>query len=105
MDYMTIHLILQGIQLTAALLTGAECICIISGGHTKEVVLWACDTICMQARRKKNRLWDYDRWEEFLRVNGAAYHYGKWINPISYLTLCMALAGVGLVIGFSRGLE
>lgn len=104
MDYMTIHRILQGIQLTAALLTGAECICIISGGQTKEVVLRACDTICMQARRKKNRLWDYDRWEEFLRVNGAAYHYGKWINPISYLTLCLALAGAGLVIGLSRGL-
>ncbi len=104
MDFITIHRILQGIQLTAALLTGAECICILSGGHAKEVVLRACDTICMQARRKKSRLWDYDRWEEFLRVNGAAYHFGKWINPVSYLTLCLALGGVGLVIGFSRGM-
>lgn len=104
MDYMTIHRILQGIQLTAALLTGVECICIISGGRTREVVLRARDTICMQARRRKNRLWDYDRCEEFLRVNGAAYHYGRWINPISYLTLCLALGGIGLVIGLSRGL-
>ena len=104
MDYMTIHRILQGIQLMAALLTGAECICIVSGGHTKEVVLRACDTICMQARQRKGRLWDYDRWEEFLRINGAAYHYGKWINPVSYLTLCLALSCAGLMIGFSRGI-
>ena len=104
MDYMTIHRILQGIQLTTALLIGIEWICLMSRGNTGEVVLRAYDTFCMHARSKKNKLWDYEKWEEFLRVNGAAYHYGKWINPVSYLTLCLALAGAGFLIGLSWGL-
>ena len=104
MDYITIHRILQGIQVTTALLIGIEWICLMSGGHTGEVVLRAYDTFCMQARSRKSRLWDYEKWEEFLRVNGAAYHYGKWINPVSYLTLCLVLAGAGFLIGLAWGL-
>lgn len=99
MDYITIHRILQGIQLAAALLIGLEWGCMAARGHTGEVVLRAYDTICMHARRKKGRLWDYDKWEVFLRVNGAAYHYGTWINPVSYLTLCLVLAGAGFLTG------
>lgn len=104
MEYLTIHRILQGIQLVTALLIGVEWVCVMSGGHTGEVVLRAYDTFCMHARGKKGRLWDYEKWEAFLRVNGAAYHFGKWVNPVSYLTLCLALAGAGFLIGLSRGL-
>lgn len=104
MEYLTIHRILQGIQLVTALLIGVEWVCVMSGGHTGGVVLRAYDTFCMHARGKKGRLWDYEKWEAFLRVNGAAYHFGKWINPVSYLTLCLALAGAGFLIGLSRGL-
>lgn len=68
------------------------------------MVLRAYDTFCMQARSRKSRLWDYEKWEEFLRVNGAAYHYGKWINPVSYLTLCLVTAGAGFLIGLAWGL-
>ncbi len=104
MEYITIHRILQGIQLTAALLTGLEWIILARRGRTGEVVLKAYDTVCMRARRKKGRWWDYEKWESFLRVNGAACHYGGWINPVSYLTLCMVLAGAGLVTGlFAMG--
>lgn len=99
MEYITIHRILQGIQLTAALLIGLEWILLARRGQTGDVVLKAYDTVCMHARRKKGRWWDYEKWEAFLRVNGAAYHYGSWINPVSYLTLCLLLAGAGLLIG------
>ncbi len=99
MEYITIHRILQGIQLTAALLIGLEWIILARRGQTGEVVLKAYDTVCMHARQKKGRWWDYEKWEAFLRVNGAAYHYGSWINPVSYLTLCLLLAGAGLLIG------
>lgn len=104
MEYVTIHRILQGIQLVTALLIGVEWICLMSGGHTGEVVLRAYDTFCMHARGKKGKLWDYERWETFLRVNGASYHFGKWINPVSYTTLCLALTGAGFVIGLRFGL-
>ncbi len=101
MEYITIHRILQGIQLTAALLTGLAWVCMSPRGQTGEVVLKAYDTICMRARQRKGKLLDYGKWENFLRVNGASYHYGKWINPVSYLTLCLLLAGAGFLIGLS----
>lgn len=104
MNFIMIHKILRGVQLTAALLIGIEWVCLIARGNTGEVVLRAYDTICMHARRKKGMLWDYEKWEEFLRANGATYHYGKWINPVSYVTLCVILAGVGFVIGLSWGI-
>lgn len=104
MEEMTIHRILQGIQLFMALLIGLQWIRLAAGGRTGEVVLRAYDTLCMHARQKKGRLWDYEKWEEFLRVNGAGYHYGRWINPVSYLTICLALTGAGFLIGLSQGL-
>lgn len=103
MDYFTVHRILQGVQLTAALLIGAEWICLLTRRHAGEVVLRAYDTFCMRVRQKKGRFWDYEKWEEFLRVNGAPYHYGRWINPVSYLTLCLVLAAAGFFIGLSWG--
>ncbi len=46
----------------------------------------------------KNSRW-YHRTKDWLIRNGAVYHYGKWIQPASYLTLRIVLAlagGVGL---------
>lgn len=104
MNEMTLYRILQAVQLLMALLIGLQWFQMVSGGRTGEVVLRAYDTLCMRARRRKGRFWDYEKWEEFLRTNGAAYHYGRWINPVSYLTLCLALAGAGCIIGLSLGI-
>lgn len=104
MDYITIHRMLRGIQLTAALLIGAEWLCFMSGRQAGEAVLRAYDMFCMHARRRKGRFWDYGKWEEYLRAKGAAYHYGKWINPVSYLTLIAVMAGAGFLIGLNWGL-
>lgn len=104
MNEVTIHKILQAVQLLMALLVGLQLLRMALGGRTGEVVLRAYDTLCMHARRKKGRFWDYQKWEEFLRTNGAAYHYGGWINPVSYLTLCLVLAGAGCIIGLYLGI-
>lgn len=53
MDYITIHRILQGIQLTAAILIGLEWVSLAARGHAKGAVLRAYDTICMHARQKR----------------------------------------------------
>lgn len=104
MEEITIHRLLQGVHLLLALMIGAQLITLARDRYAGEVVLRAYDSVCMHIRRKKGRLWDYDKWEEYLRVNGASYHYGSWINPISYLTLCLALAGTGLIIGLFQGI-
>ncbi len=104
MNEMTLHRILQAVQLLMALLIGLQLFQMVRGGRTGDVVLRAYDTLCMHARGKKGRFWDYEKWEEFLRINGAAYHYGSWINPVSYLTVCLILAGAGCIIGLSLGI-
>lgn len=35
----------------------------------------------------------------WLHRNGAAFHYGRWVNPIRFLTLRIVLAVIGLLIG------
>lgn len=50
----------------------------------------------MLKERGKNSKW-YKCTEERLIRNGAVYHYGKWIQPASYLTLRIVLALAGFV--------
>lgn len=54
--------------------------------------------------RGKSSGW-YGRTEAWLVKNGAAFHYGKWINPTSYLALCivLSLAGFLALSGISVG--
>lgn len=72
--------------------------------HPKEILLQAYETICMQAKLSQSSFFDYERWERYLCVNGAAYHYGSWINPVSYMALCLILALCGLAIGLMGGI-
>ncbi len=75
-------------------------------GHTARpgrLVLRAYETICMRAKKRKGGLFEYDRWERYLCMHGATYHYGSWIEPVSYLAICLCLGLIGLAIGFSFG--
>lgn len=65
----------------------------------KKVVLRAYEAICMKAKKEKRSWWDYDKWDDFLTANGAGYHYGKWMNPVSYMALCIVAGISGFAIG------
>lgn len=65
----------------------------------KKIMINAYEVLYMQARRKKYVWWDYDKWDRYLTANGAVYHYGKWINPISYMGLCCVSCVGGFTIG------
>lgn len=75
-------------------------------GHTAKpgkIVLQAYETICMQAKKSKKGLLEYERWERYLCMHGAAYHYGSWIEPVSYLAICFSIGLMGLAIGLAFG--
>ena len=57
-------------------------------------------------KEKKKGFFNYDRMNEFLISNGAAFHYGSWIDPIKYFALCFitAVALFVIVIQFNVGL-
>lgn len=65
----------------------------------QKIVIDAYEVLCVRARQEKYVWWDYDKWDKYLTANGAIYHYGKWMNPISYMGLC-CVSGVG---GFTVG--
>lgn len=100
---MEIHQFILIIQMTAAVLIMAELIYIGYAVSPKEVILQAYENICMQAKKSQKGFFEYERWEQYLRINGAVYHYGTWINPVSYMALCLILALSGLAVGLMGG--
>lgn len=74
----------------------AAFLCLLWGWKPRGHLIRAYDNICMHLKTHSGSLWNYDRWEEFLRKNGAKYHLGKWINPISFImvSFCMGLLGL-----------
>lgn len=65
----------------------------------KRLILHTYEVICMKARNEKRSWWDYDKWEDFLLANGAGYHYGKWMNPVAYISTCIVVGGCCFSIG------
>ena len=94
---------LLAVQIAASAAMFLTLVCWGIKGHPREVVLKAYDMVCMGAKKKRGRLWNYESMERFLRINGAAYHYGKWINPVSYTFLCCAMSGAGIILGMYFG--
>ena len=62
-------------------------------------VLDAYDNICMMLKNHSGPLWSYDRWAAFLRMNGAEYHLGKWVNPFSFFLLSGGTGLLGCFLG------
>lgn len=99
--------VLQGVLRIAQIVAGSMVFAILvyigSTAKPGKVMLKAYETICMQAKKSKGGLFDYERWEHYLQINGALYHYGSWINPVSYLAICFLIGLMGVAIGLSAG--
>lgn len=48
--------------------------------------------------KSRDSTW-YQQTEEWLLKKGAAFHFGNWIQPASWLTLNLAMSFVGFIIG------
>lgn len=103
-DVSKIRLMLMLDELVISLLIFAVLLAISKGRKPGELVLKAYENICMQARKSSHSFFDYERWETYLRVHGAGYFYGSWMNPVTYLAICIITGGIGLVLGFSFGI-
>ena len=62
-------------------------------------ILRACEEFSGYLAGKSRKSNWYLRTEEDLRKNGAAFHFGKWVQPISWMALCVVLGCVGFVLG------
>lgn len=52
-------------------------------------------------RLKEVKLFNYERMESFLKANGAAAHYGKWVTPTKFLILQVCSGGLLFAVGAS----
>ncbi len=94
---------LLGIRVLSAVLVGGLLIYIWHTAASGKLLLRAYEAVCMHAKSSPGRLFDYESWEGYLQKHGAGYYYGKWINPVSYLTICFLTGLTGLAIGFHFG--
>lgn len=62
-------------------------------------ILKACEEFTGLLQEKERGSAWHGRMETWLNRNGARFHYGKWIDPIRFLTLRIVLAMMGLLIG------
>ncbi len=53
--------------------------------------------------RGNRRFLDYPKLKIYLEQNGAAFHFGEWVNPVSYTAVKLVLGGIGLLAGFYFG--
>lgn len=63
-----------------------------------QVVLHAYEEFAGFLREKNQNSGWYSHTAVWLEKNGAAFHYGKWINPTSYLAVRIVLALLGLLV-------
>lgn len=99
-----IHKILVCLDAFMSLLVMAELICIGCSASPRKIILTAYENICMRAQKNKIAFWNYEHWNKYLQANGASYHYGKWMNPVSYMALNFVTALLIFVIGINGGL-
>lgn len=78
---------------------------LLSIQHPPQLVLKACEEFTGLLRERNQSSGWYRRTDEWLKKNGAGFHYGKWMNPTWYLALRIILALFGLLIvsGISVG--
>lgn len=71
---------------------------LLSVEYPPEILLRSCEELRgVLHRRSQNTGW-YRNTARWLGKNGGSFHYGKWINPTSYLALKIILAGMGMTI-------
>lgn len=51
----------------------------------------------MLKERERDSAW-YQKTAKWLCRNGGIFHYGKWLNPTTYLLMCVLLALAGLAV-------
>jgi Flp pilus assembly protein TadB len=67
--------------------------------HPERTVLKACEELRgYLAVKSRNTGW-YQRTQEWLDKKGAVFHFGGWLQPGAWLTLCIVTGFAGFVIG------
>lgn len=75
-----------------------------ASGRTEQLVLSANEELQGFLKRGKNTAW-YQRRRIWLQKNGAEFHYGKWVDPLSFLTVKLLSGAAGYFVLSVKALE
>lgn len=64
--------------------------------HPERMIIRKYDEFTGLVREKSRETEWYARQTDWLQRNGASFHYGQWINPLSFLSLRIVMAAVVL---------
>lgn len=93
-----------GVQIVISLLLFGGLLYLGSKVSPQKAVLQAYEVICIKAKTTNTSWWDYGKWDDFLTANGGPFHYGEWINPVSYMALCCICGACGMCVGIGYGI-
>lgn len=99
MDIQRIQIIVRVIIVLISLMTAGLILSVAATGGPGRIFLRTYEEIGRGLRKSRNGLFDYGKLQAFLCRNGAGFHFGQWIGPISYMLIRLVLGGSGLALG------
>lgn len=88
---------------TAVLFFGGLIICLVQG-NKKELILNCFEMVGARASKVREGIRSYEKWEEYLLIHGADFHFGSWMNPATYLIFCMIASLTGCLAGMTQSI-
>lgn len=99
MELERIQIIVRMISVVIAANTAGLILIVATTCRPGRLLLRTYEEISAGLKRSRNGLFDYRKLEAFLERTGAEFHFGKWINPISYMVIRLIAGGMGMLLG------
>lgn len=99
MDLQRIQMIVRIISVVIAVMTASLILIVAATCKPGKLLLQTYEEISAGLKKSRNGLFDYRKVEAFLERNGADFHFGRWISPISYMVIRFMAGGIGMLLG------
>ncbi len=99
MELQRIQLAVGIIRVAIAGMTAGLILVVAATCRPGKLLLRTYEEISVGLKKSRNGLFDYQKLAVFLERNGAPFHFGKWIGPISYMMIRLVAGGMGMLLG------
>ncbi len=99
MDLHRIQMTVRMISVVIAVMTASLVLFVAATCRPGKLLLRTYEEISAGLKKSRNGLFDYRKLEAFLNRNGAGFHFGKWISPVSYIAIRLMAGGAGMLLG------
>jgi len=90
---------IRGMGLLIAILTFGVVMTATVTWQPVKLVLRTYEQLEKRLQKSRNGILDYEKMQEYLNQNGATYHFGHWVGPISYTVMRILAGSAGFLLG------